>query len=128
MTSEHSPATHAALDAEYEILRELGRGGTSLVYLARERATGDEVAIKLIRAKYIEDDEALARFAREARYVAEVDHPNVVPVRAVLDLGAAGLAIVMSHVVGQTLKQVIRAQHPIPASRVEQMMRGVANG
>ena len=37
------------------------------------------MAIKLIRAKYIEDDEALARFAREARYVAQVDHPNVVP-------------------------------------------------
>jgi len=128
MTRERIPTSHAALEADYEIIREIGRGGTALVYLARERATGDEVAIKLIRAKYIEDDEALARFAREARYVAEVDHPNVVPVRAVLDLGASGLAIVMSHVVGQTLKQVIRAQHPIPAARVEQMMRGVANG
>ncbi len=128
MTPERIPTSYAALEADYEVIREIGRGGTALVYLARERATGDEVAIKLIRAKYIEDDEALARFAREARYVAEVDHPNVVPVRAVLDLGASGLAIVMSHVVGQTLKQVIRAEHPIPAARVEQMMRGVANG
>ena len=61
------------------MIREIGRGGTALVYLARERASGDEVAIKLIRAKYLENDEALARFAREARYVAQVDHPNVVP-------------------------------------------------
>ena len=128
MTRERIPTSHAALEADYEIIREIGRGGTALVYLARERATGDEVAIKLIRAKYIDDDEALARFAREARYVAQVDHPNVVPVRAVLDLGASGLAIVMSHVVGRTLKQVIRAEHPIAAARVEQMMRGVANG
>src|ERR1700733_12070796 len=67
MTSEHSPVTHAALDAEYEIIRELGRGGTALVYLARERATGDEVAIKIIRSRYIDDEEAQARFAREAR-------------------------------------------------------------
>jgi hypothetical protein len=125
MAPERIPTSYAALEADYEIIREIGRGGTSLVYLARERATGDEVAIKLIRAKYIEDDEALARFAREARYVAEVDHPNVVPVRAVLDLGASGLAIVMSNVVGQTLKQVIRAEHPIPPARVEQMIRGV---
>jgi len=94
MTRERIPTSHAALDGDYEIIREIGRGGTALVYLARERATGDEVAIKLIRAKYIDDDEALARFAREARYVAQVDHPNVVPVRAVLDLGASGLAIV----------------------------------
>jgi hypothetical protein len=123
MTRERIPTSHAALEADYEIIREIGRGGTALVYLARERATGDEVAIKLIRAKYIDDDEALARFAREARYVAQVDHPNVVPVRAVLDLGASGLAIVMSHVVGRTLKQVVRAEHPIAAARVEQMMR-----
>jgi serine/threonine protein kinase/alpha-tubulin suppressor-like RCC1 family protein len=128
MTRERIPTSYAALEGDYEIIREIGRGGTALVYLARERATGDEVAIKLIRAKYIEDDEALARFAREARYVAQVDHPNVVPVRAVLDLGASGLAIVMTHVVGRTLKQAIRAEHPIPVARVEQMMRGVANG
>ena len=128
MTRERIPTSHAALDGDYEIIREIGRGGTALVYLARERATGDEVAIKLIRAKYIDDDEALARFAREARYVAQVDHPNVVPVRAVLDLGASGLAIVMTHVAGRTLKQVIRAEHPIAPARIEQMMRGVANG
>jgi alpha-tubulin suppressor-like RCC1 family protein/tRNA A-37 threonylcarbamoyl transferase component Bud32 len=110
MTPEHSPVVHAALDAEYEILRELGRGGTALVYLANERATGDEVAIKVIRSRYIDDEEAQARFAREARLVARLHHPNVVPVRAVLDLDTAGLAIVMDHVVGQTLKQRIRQE------------------
>src|SRR5215510_6328854 len=79
---------HPIVDAQYEILRELGRGGTAVVYLARERTTGAEVAIKLIRSKYIEDEEAVARFAREARLVAQLDHPNIVPVRAVLDRDA----------------------------------------
>ena len=108
MSAEKIPAAYSALEADYEIIREIGRGGTALVYLARERATGDEVAIKLIRAKYLEDDEAIARFAREARFVAQLDHPNIVPVRAVLDLESAGVALVMAHVDGRTLKQVIR--------------------
>src|SRR5687767_13705127 len=85
MSSERTPAGLASLDPDYEIIREIGRGGTAVVYLARERATGNEVAIKLIRAKYLEDEEAIARFAREARFVAQLDHPNVVGVHAVLD-------------------------------------------
>src|SRR5437763_6433838 len=111
MGTERVPTAYAALEGDYEIIREIGRGGTALVYLARERATGAEVAIKLIRAKYIEDEEALARFSREARFVAQLDHPNIVPVRAVLDLGGAGIALVMSHIAGRTLKQVIRDEH-----------------
>jgi alpha-tubulin suppressor-like RCC1 family protein/tRNA A-37 threonylcarbamoyl transferase component Bud32 len=125
MTSEHSPVTHAALDADYEIIRELGRGGTALVYLARERATGDEVAIKVIRSRYIDDDEAQARFAREARLVAQLHHPNIVPVRAVLDLDTAGLAIVMAHVVGHTLKQRIKQEGWLAPETAAQILREI---
>ncbi|MEP6494289.1 MAG: protein kinase [bacterium] len=128
MNSESLPPAHPALDADYEILREIGRGGTALVYLARERATDTEVAIKVIRAKYIEDEEAVARFAREARFVAQLDHPNIVHIRTVVDLGNSGIALVMTHVAGRTLKQVIREEHPISPERTERMMRDVANG
>src|SRR5690242_8635274 len=123
MSAEKIPAAYSALEADYEIIREIGRGGTALVYLARERATGADVAIKLIRAKYLEDDEAIARFAREARFVAQLDHPNIVPVHAVLDLESAGVALVMAHITGRTLKQVIRDEHPVPAEKAERMMR-----
>ena len=116
----------AALEANYEILRELGRGGTAVVYLARNRSTGAEVAIKLVRAKYIEDDEALARFAREARFVAQLDHPNIVPMHEVLDLGSAGIALIMGHISGRTLKQVIQEDKPLPVDRVERIMRDIA--
>src|SRR5437764_13885285 len=117
MSSERTPAALTSLEADYEILEEIGRGGTAIVYRARARATGAEVAIKLIRAKYLEDDEALARFAREARFVAQLNHPNVVGVHAVLDLGSAGIALVMSHVAGRTLKQVIKQEHPLSPER-----------
>ncbi|HEY4133475.1 MAG TPA: protein kinase [Gemmatimonadaceae bacterium] len=125
MSSEQSPLLHAAIDADYEIIRELGRGGTALVYLARERATGDEVAIKLIRSRYIDDDEAQARFAREARLVARLHHPSIVPVRAVLDLGTSGLAIVMDHVVGHTLKQRIKNEGWLASEDVAQILREI---
>src|SRR3954470_20290964 len=128
MSNERVPTAYAALEGDYEIIREIGRGGTALVYLARDRATGADVAIKLIRAKYLEDEEAIARFAREARFVAQLDHPNIVPVHAVLDLDSAGVALVMAHITGRTLKQVIREEHPVSPEKAERMMRGIANG
>src|SRR4029079_14280729 len=107
ISSEPVPTGLAALDPEYWILGEIGRGGTAIFYLARERATGAEVAIKLIRAKYLEDEEAMARFAREARFVASLAHPNVVGVHRVHDLGSSGIALVMTHINGRTLQHVI---------------------
>ena len=96
MSSERTPTALTALEPEYWILGEIGRGGTAIVYLARDRATGEEVAIKLIRPKYVEDEEAVARFAREARFVTQLNHPNVVGVHRVMDLGAGGIALVNS--------------------------------
>jgi len=127
MSSEPIPAGLAALDREYWILGEIGRGGTAIVYLARERLSGAEVAIKLIRAKYLEDEEAMARFAREARFVASLAHPNVVGVHRVLDLGAAGIALVMTHVNGRTLKQVIHDERPLAPEFVVRVVRDVAS-
>ena len=127
MSSERTPAGLASLDPAYEIIREIGRGGTAVVYLARDRVTGEEVAIKLIRAKYLEDEEAIARFAREARFVAQLDHPNVVGVREVLDLGSAGIALVMTHIEGRTLKQLIQEERPLRRDRVVHILRDVAS-
>ena len=126
MSSERTPTALAALEPEYWILGEIGRGGTAIVYLARDRATGEEVAIKLIRPKYIEDEEAVARFAREARFVAQLNHPNVVGVHRVLDLGASGIALVMAHVEGRTLKQVIQEERPLSPDFVVNVVRQVA--
>ena len=128
MTAERAPLSRAGLDAEYEIIRELGIGGTAIVYLARKRSTGDEVAIKLIRAAYLEDPEAIARFEREARLASRLDHPNVVPIREVLPLGAGGVALIMAHVAGRTLKQFIRENGQVSPDRAEHILRDVAAG
>jgi serine/threonine protein kinase len=126
MSGDPTTAALSALEPRYEIIRELGRGGTALVYLARERSSGCEVAIKLIRAKYLEDEETLARFAREARYVGELNHPNVVALRAVVELGDLGLALVMDHVSGRTLKQLIQETGPLSPQRADAVLRDIA--
>jgi alpha-tubulin suppressor-like RCC1 family protein/tRNA A-37 threonylcarbamoyl transferase component Bud32 len=127
MSSERTPTALTALEPEYWILGEIGRGGTAIVYLARDRATGEEVAIKLIRPKYVEDEEAIARFAREARFVTQLNHPNVVGVHRVMDLGAGGIALIMAHIDGRTLKQVIKEEHPLSAEFVVSILRQVAS-
>src|SRR5262245_11862333 len=126
MGVDPTAAALSVLEPQYEVIREIGRGGTALVYLARERSSGTEVAIKLIRAKYIEDDETLARFAREARYVGQLNHPNVVALRSVVELGDLGLALVMDHVRGPTLKQMIQESGPLSPLRAELILRDIA--
>lgn len=116
----------SALEASYEIIRELGSGETSVVHLARERVSNDEVAIKLIRSKYLGDEEAMERFAREARTLSRLVHPNVVRVRAVLELGDAGIAIVMAYVPGYSLKELIRKEGRLSPERAERFMRDIA--
>jgi serine/threonine protein kinase/alpha-tubulin suppressor-like RCC1 family protein len=126
MSSDRISPGLSALEPSYEVIREIGHGGTSVVYLARERATNAEVAIKLIRSKYLGDDEAMGRFAREARFLEHLVHPNIVRVREVLELGDAGLAIVMSHVPGRTLKDLIRQEGRLTPERAERFTRDIA--
>lgn len=114
------------LGSAYEVLRELGRGGMAIVYLARERATGRELAVKVIHARFVGDAEAVARFMREARLVARVAHPNIVPIHSVQELDNGALALVMDRVPGRTVKEIIRDRGPMPPGHVQRILDDVA--
>jgi hypothetical protein len=118
----HDLPRFADLEAEYEILRELGRGGTAVVYLARERELGRPVAIKVIRATYIEDEEAAARLVREARTVGSLQHPNIVMLYGTRRLRDNSLALIMQYVRGRTLKRDVQANGPLPFDRIQQIL------
>lgn len=107
------------LDAEYDCLGELGRGGMAVVYRARERALGRDVAIKVVRPRFHADNESVARLAREARTVAQLEHPNIVSLHAVKQL-TNGLALVMQLIPGMTLKGALArgALSPVDAENV----------
>jgi hypothetical protein len=97
--------------ARYRLVRELGRGATGVVYLARDVELEREVAIKLLHPHLAaaRQADALARFFHEARVTASLRHPNVV---AILDLDEDQRRIVMELAAGGTLRDVLRDRGP----------------
>jgi len=114
------------LDAEYEIIGELGRGASAVVYRARDRELGRDVAIKVIRPKFGDDDEAVARLAREARTVAQLQHPNIVTIYSVRRIRDGGLALVMQLVPGRTLRDLLNERRMLSFERADRVLRDVA--
>jgi alpha-tubulin suppressor-like RCC1 family protein/tRNA A-37 threonylcarbamoyl transferase component Bud32 len=114
------------LEGEYEILGELGRGATAVVYRARDRELGREVAIKVIRPKFADDDETVARLGREARTVAQLQHPNIVTLYAVRRIRDGSLALVMQLVPGQTLRDLLNERGACTFERADRIIRDVA--
>jgi len=115
------------LEEEYTILGELGRGGSAIVFRARDRVLLRDVAIKVVRPKYAASaEDSIARLAREAQTVARLQHPNIVTVHAVKRLRDGGLALVMQLVPGKTLKQTILDDGPFAPERAEHVVRDVA--
>ena len=105
--------TPATLAGRYTIERPLGHGGMATVYLARDDDLGRPVAVKLLAESLAADPEFRARFIREARAAARLNHPNVVPV---FDAGEDGGRpyIVMEYVDGETLADVLRRRGRVP--------------
>src|SRR5258706_9710819 len=87
----------------YEILAPIGAGGMGEVYKARDTKLNREVAIKVLPQVLARDPERLARFEREAKVLASLNHPNIAHIYGVEESNA-GRALVMELVPGQTLK------------------------
>ena len=93
----------------YEILEAIGSGGMGEVYRAHDRRLGRDVAIKVLPAVAAADVERRARFDREARAVAALNHPNIITIHAVEE--ADGIPFfAMEYVQGRTLGQTIPAR------------------
>lgn len=92
------------LASRYEILREVGRGGMGVVYLALDHVLEREVAIKMLTSGNLQGDQR-ERFEREARAVAKLDHPGIVPIYDFADYEGS-LFFVMPYVEGRTLRAV----------------------
>ena len=97
--------------ARYRLVRQLGRGATGVVYLARDAELDRDVAVKLLHPHLAGTERAdqLARFFHEARVMASLRHPNVV---SVLDMDEASRRIVMELAAGGTLRDLLRERGP----------------
>lgn len=109
----------------YRILKSIGRGGMADVYLAKDLILdNEEVAIKVLRTNYQTDQIAIARFQREARAMAELNHPNIVSIR---DIGEEDgqQFLVMEYVDGSDLKRHIQEHAPLSNTEVVRIMEEV---
>ncbi len=111
----------AALEAEYEILEELGRGGMALVYRARELELDREVAIKVLPMSLAFDSEFVERFQREARTSAQLEHPNIIPIYRVGRNGRVSF-FVMKYLRGGTLAGRLRARGKLPPAELRKLL------
>lgn len=107
----------------YEIVRPLGRGGMSEVYLARDLKLGRRVALKLLEGVDM-NAELAARFDREARVMAKLDHPNIV---SLFDVGEHGQRpyLVLEYVPGKTLRELLADKKRIAPSEVAHVGRAL---
>jgi len=109
----------------FRLLRELGRGATATVYLARDEALGLDIALKVLHPQLSGSgrSDSLRRFFADARVAAAVRHPGVV---AIYDVDEAARAVAMEWIAGGTLRQRLR-EHPagLPAAELRATARSL---
>ena len=98
----------------YEIQAPLGAGGMGEVYRARDTKLGRDVAVKILPDIFTSDSERLARFVREARMLAALNHPHIAAIYGVEE-ASGGRALVLELVEGETLMERLRrGSMPLP--------------
>jgi Tol biopolymer transport system component/predicted Ser/Thr protein kinase len=98
--------------AHYEITSQLGKGGMGVVYQAKDTALGRDVAIKVLPEEFARDTDRVARFQREAKLLASLNHPNIASIYGLEESGGTNF-LVMELVEGETLDDRIKSG-PIP--------------
>ncbi|MFQ5702897.1 MAG: protein kinase [Gemmatimonadales bacterium] len=116
----------ASLGDAYQLTDVIGSGGFGTVYAARDLRLKREVAIKAMRFDLFPTPELLGRFQREAEAVAQLRHPNIVPIYALGE--AEGLAyFVMPHIKGETLADRLRREGRLPVPEVRRIVLETAS-
>ena len=110
----------------YEIVSSIGAGGMGEVFRALDTRLGREVAVKILTAAHAGDPDSVRRFEKEARAVASLSHPNVVPL---FDVGEQdGIRYAVSeYVAGETLRARLK-RGPVPAAEAAEIAAQIAEG
>src|SRR5262249_49373347 len=97
----------------YEILARIGAGGMGEVYRARHGRLGRDVAIKVLPASVANDGDRLARFDREARLLASLNHPNIAQIYGIEESDGV-TALVLELIEGETLAARLKRSRALP--------------
>ncbi|WP_217585651.1 Stk1 family PASTA domain-containing Ser/Thr kinase [Lentibacillus saliphilus] len=114
------------LNERYRIKETIGGGGMANVYLAHDTILDRDVAIKVLRFEFANDDEFIARFDREAQSATSLSHPNIVNI---YDVGEEDhiLYMVMEYVDGMTLKEYIQQNGPLEVEEALDIMKQISS-
>jgi hypothetical protein len=115
----------ASIGDGYELLDLLGRGGMGIVFRAREIALDREVALKVLALDPVLAPDAYARFEREAKLAARLDHPNIVPIFSV-GSGAGIAYYTMRLIRGGSVEEMLAERRVLDLHRVIGILREVA--
>ena len=108
----------------YRILEQVGAGGMGVVYRARDERLGRDVALKVLPDVFVRDADRMARFEREARVLASLNHPNIAAIYGLEESGSVH-AIAMEFVEGLTLAESLRSG-PIPVDEALTIAKQIA--
>jgi eukaryotic-like serine/threonine-protein kinase len=115
----------AQLGEDYQVVRELGRGGMGVIFLARDIALHRLVAIKVLRHEYVHSTDHRERFRREARVAARLTHPNVVAVHTYGETPDL-VWLVMRYVHGESLGIRLRREGKLAPEAARKMLAELA--
>ncbi|MEM9459035.1 MAG: serine/threonine-protein kinase [Myxococcota bacterium] len=124
------PLIGHALGGKYRIKKLIGRGGVGLVYLADQADRDREVVVKLLAPNWADDDEALARFEREAKRLSGLKHPNIV---TMYDYGkeARRAYLVMEYLRGEPLAEYVERNRRLTLEQfvpvAAQILKGIGH-
>ena len=118
------PLTPGTRIGAYDVTGPLGAGGMGEVYRARDMKLDRDIALKVLPAAFTADPDRLARFEREARVLASLNHPNIAQIHGIEETGGTR-ALVLELVEGPTLADRLE-QGPIPLDEVLSIARQIA--
>ncbi len=110
---------------DFIIMRELGRGGMGIVYLAHQISLDRPAAVKVLAANYASNTEFVVGFIKEARAAAKLNHPNIVQAYAVGD-DEGIFYFAMEHIDGETMKNILKREEVIPVDQAISIIQQIA--
>jgi serine/threonine-protein kinase len=119
--------TQGFLLGQYRILDQIGRGGMGRVFKAEHRTMNRVVALKVLSPSVLKGDRARELFLREVRAIAQLVHPNIVTAYDANEIDGR-FYLVLEHVDGPNLEQLVRSQGPLPFNQACDYMRQAAHG
>jgi serine/threonine protein kinase len=111
---------------DFQVVRQLGKGGMGAVYEADDLALRRRVAVKVLLPEFAEDSRSRARFQREIDHAVAIEHPHVVPVYSA-GYEQPHFYIVMRLVPGPDLARILRTKGPLPEQQALRLLGQVAN-